>query len=90
MTGAAMMAQAVEMRPQLLAYARRRTRSPEDAEDVVQDALEALLVKPPAARSLRGWLHTVVRNRAIDTTRRRRLEQLALDQLWQLGGDLAG
>jgi len=70
-------------RAALIAHARRIVRSPEDAEEVVQDAF----VK--AHRALRGddreialnaWLHTIVRNRAYDMVRRAR-PQTGLDAL---------
>ena len=61
--------------PALLAFARRLVGNHHDAEDIVQDAFVR------ADRALRGderpialsaWLHTIVRNRALDRLRQAR------------------
>ncbi|PTL56447.1 RNA polymerase sigma factor [Paraconexibacter algicola] len=67
----------------LVAYARRLLRSEHDAEDVVQDALvkaHAVLADPsrPAVREIKPWLYTLVRNGAIDETRRARYGEAEL------------
>ncbi len=50
--------------------ARRLVADEHTAEDVAQDALAtALTRRPPTVRSLRGWLASVTRSRAIDRRR---------------------
>ncbi len=50
--------------------ARRLVGDEHTAEDVVQDTMAtALTRRPPVLRSLRGWLGTVARSRAIDRRR---------------------
>jgi RNA polymerase sigma-70 factor (ECF subfamily) len=67
-------------RRRLLAAARRLLRTEADAEDAVQDAyLRAAGARPPSHPSMQGWLHTVVRNLAIDQLRRERLERAYLE-----------
>jgi RNA polymerase sigma factor (sigma-70 family) len=67
---------AIADRQRLLAAARRLLRTEADAEDAVQDAyLRAAGTLPPSPDSRQAWLHTVVRNLAIDQLRRRRLER---------------
>lgn len=59
-----------------LAVALRVTADRSEAEDVVHDAFVAVWRKidrfDPERGSLRGWLMTIVRNRAIDRVRTRR------------------
>ena len=63
-------------RQRLLAVARRLLRSEADAEDAVQDAyLRASHARQHAPESMQAWLHTVVRNLAIDRLRRERLQR---------------
>jgi DNA-directed RNA polymerase specialized sigma24 family protein len=53
------------MRPQLVARAFGLTRNGADAEDLVGDAYEALVRKPPEPRGetrLRHWLRSVMLN----------------------------
>jgi DNA-directed RNA polymerase specialized sigma24 family protein len=53
------------MRPQLVARAYELTRSEADAEDLVADAFEALVRRPPEPRGetqLRRWLRSVMLN----------------------------
>jgi len=72
---------------ELLRAARRWTKTPEDARDLVQMALTEALARGFSdweAVSRRGWLHGVIRRQAAfqargEARRRRR------DQLWQLG-----
>jgi RNA polymerase sigma-70 factor, ECF subfamily len=65
-----------------LAIALRVVNDREEAEDVVHDAFVAVWRKidryDPSRGSLRTWLLTIVRNRAIDRVRARR-ETLAVD-----------
>ena len=64
---------ALPMYPSLLARAREITRSPEQAEDLVQGAYLACLVKPPKFRSntkLRNWMRIVMANLNADQRRR--------------------
>ena len=67
-------------RRRLLAVARRLLRIEADAEDTVQDAyLRAATARPRAPESMQAWLHTVVRNLAIDRLRRERLRRTYLE-----------
>ncbi len=59
----------VEHRAFVLALARSLTRDDASAEDLAQDALLAGLRHPPATSSVRGWLATVLRTRAVDRAR---------------------
>jgi RNA polymerase sigma factor (sigma-70 family) len=66
-------------RQRLLAVARRLLRTEADAEDAVQDAyLRATRARQCAPESMQAWLHTVVRNLAIDRLRRERLQRTYL------------
>jgi len=72
---------------ELLRAARRWTKTPEDARDLVQMALAEAVARGFSdweAVGTRGWLHGVIRRQAAfqargEARRRRR------DQLWQLG-----
>jgi RNA polymerase sigma-70 factor (ECF subfamily) len=67
-------------RQRLLAVARRLLRTEADAEDAVQDAyLRASRARQHAPESMQAWLHTVVRNLAIDRLRRERLQRTYLE-----------
>ncbi|NKB90411.1 MAG: sigma-70 family RNA polymerase sigma factor [Acidobacteria bacterium] len=57
----------------LYGTAMRLVRSPEQAEDVVQEAFMKLHSRPPAppVRNLGGWLHRVASHAALDRLRRR-------------------
>src|SRR6202021_1996673 len=67
-------------RQRLLAVARRLLRSEGDAEDAVQDAyLRASGARQHAPESMEAWLHTVVRNLAIDRLCRERLQRTYLE-----------
>ncbi|MEZ0356316.1 RNA polymerase sigma factor SigM [Mycobacterium sp. SA01] len=58
---------------QLYQLARRRTRSPEDAADVIQDAMLAAHRGAPAFRhdaAVGSWLHRIVLNACLDRVRR--------------------
>ena len=69
---------------------RRRGRSPEDAEDLIQDALlrlEEFRHKGEGAEKIKNpeaWLATTVRNRSIDQYRRGSLLAFASQSLEQL------
>jgi RNA polymerase sigma factor (sigma-70 family) len=58
-----------------MSAARRLLISPADAEDAVQDTyVRALVAFPDWPKPQPAWLHTVLRNIAIDRVRRRQLE----------------
>ena len=62
--------------PKLLLFARQQTRSHEDAEDVLQDAMVKLIAKIRNAEFIGGpqawhpYLYTTIRRLAIDLSRR--------------------
>jgi RNA polymerase sigma-70 factor, ECF subfamily len=66
------------LRSQLLAYARRRVGAADQAEDLVQEALTQAIAQPPPASVMESesglirWLTVMVRNKAIDQSRRER------------------
>lgn len=65
----------VAMRPKLLAIARRRTSSSQDAEDAVQDALIRIATLAPEDRSkLEGLLVATLTNICVDQHRRKARE----------------
>lgn len=72
-------------RRRLTAYARSLLgRSPDDAEDVVQDVLLRAIAEIAAGRGpqqLEPWLFRLTRNRAIDERRRARWGEASLDDL---------
>src|SRR5882757_9103935 len=74
--------QIVALVPRLRRFARNLTRSPHDADDVVQIALERALTKIDQWHSdarLDSWLFKIVRNAWIDEVRSRvRREQIFL------------
>src|SRR4051812_44686011 len=59
--------------PEIMAVARRHSRTPEDAEDAYQRGLEILLTKAPSthADDLLPWLKTVVKHEAFALHRAR-------------------
>lgn len=62
---------------QWLATARRSCSTSADAEDAFQRAVETLLTSPPAERDperIAAWMHTVVRNEALQIVRSTRRE----------------
>jgi len=71
------------LRPYLLRYATQQLRSPEAAEDAVQEALVAALAGESnfAGRSnLRTWLTGILKHKIVDTIRRQSRERpLAAD-----------
>ncbi len=63
----------LRLRPQLFAYARALCGTPDEAEDLVQDALERALNadNPPAEMdALRPWMFRVIRNLHVDAVRK--------------------
>src|SRR5690348_9663685 len=65
--------QVERLRPYLLRYAQLQLRSPEAAEDAVQEALVAALAGEAgfAGRSnLRTWLTGILKHKIVDTIRR--------------------
>jgi RNA polymerase sigma factor (sigma-70 family) len=62
---------------QWLATARRSSPTAADAEDAYQRALETLLTNPPETRDpeeIAAWMHTVIRNEALQIVRSRKRE----------------
>lgn len=73
--------------PAMLRYARRTLVDPGDAEEAVQDAFVAAWRTLPDFRgdsSLRTWLFTITRRKAIDLLRRRRPVPVADDMMVEL------
>jgi RNA polymerase sigma-70 factor (ECF subfamily) len=72
-----------EVRPRLYRWALIQTGSPDDAEDIVQEALlravRALGSFQHAAR-ITTWLHTIVRSTAADWRRTRKRREALLQQ----------
>ncbi len=75
----AAVAAAIAWGPRLIRYAARYCRSVHDAEDAYQRAMEIALVRAPVVdrRQLLAWLHTVVRNEALDVSTSLRKERPA-------------
>jgi RNA polymerase sigma factor (sigma-70 family) len=68
--------QLLRLRPQLVGYARAICGNSDEADDLVQDAIERALIAPapPTAISdLRPWMFTVIRNLHIDERRKFRV-----------------
>lgn len=62
-------------RRQLFDFIRRRVRTAEDAEDILQDVFQQLTVSASIAEPIErvtAWLFTVARNRIIDWYRKRK------------------
>ena len=60
-------------RPRLLAFCRHMLRSPEDAEDILQEALAAAyraIHADDRPIQVRGWLYRIARNRCLNHLRR--------------------
>lgn len=72
-----------EQRKRLLEFIRRRVRTEEDAEDILQDVFYQLAssysVTEPIEK-ITAWLFTVARNRIIDWYRKKRPDQLPRDE----------
>jgi RNA polymerase sigma-70 factor (ECF subfamily) len=63
------------LRSQLLAYVASRSRSQQDAEDIVQDVflrMHVALERGDAIERLDGWMFAIARNAVIDAHRRTR------------------
>ena len=68
------------LRPELMAFARSRTRSLSEAEDVVQLSLLRALEKMDTlndSSKLRAWVYTIARRVLIDSSRMARREVLS-------------
>jgi len=66
---------ALRHRPRLLDFIRKRVRTDEDAEDILQDVFYQFLSNYSVAQpieQLSAWLYTVARNRIIDWYRKRK------------------
>ena len=64
--------------PEFRAYATAISSSPEDAEDLVQDAVERALRadnKPTSIDELRPWMFRIIRNLHYDELRKRRVRR---------------
>lgn len=73
--------------PELRAYARSITERVEDAEDLVQDAIERALrsdAPPNRLNELRPWMFRVIRNLHYDELRKRRVRREYSDGLKRL------
>ena len=69
-------------RPRLFDFIRRRVRTREDAEDILQDVLLQLATSysiTEPIEKLTSWLFTVARNKVIDWYRKRKPESLPPD-----------
>lgn len=80
----------LQLRPQLFAYARAICSTPDEAEDLVQDAIERLLnaTAPPAAiADLRPWMFRVIRNLHLDAIRKARVRKEYVTRHGRLLGD---
>ena len=82
----------VELLPRLRRFARTLTRNPDDADDLVQIAVERALLRyeqwQPETR-LESWMFGIIRNAWIDEirSRRRRSELFAPEELGEHVGD---
>ena len=82
-----------EHTPALMAHARRMVGGHHDAEDIVQDAFlraHRALLADEREIALAGWLHTIVRNRALDRLRQSRPLACFEDAAWLCAADPAG
>jgi len=64
--------------PELRAYSRSILQSPDEAEDLVQDAIERALrtdTRPSKLDELRPWMFRVIRNLSIDQFRKNRVRR---------------
>jgi len=81
------------LRPQLIAFALQRTRSREQAEDAVQEALVAALEGLngyAGTSSLSTWLFGILKHKIVDGRRRRPREDGVEMDLDELGHDGPG
>jgi RNA polymerase sigma factor (sigma-70 family) len=71
-------------RPRLFDFIRRRVRTDEDAEDILQDVFYQLAATDDEAgpiEQITSWLFTVARNRIIDWYRKKKPAALPVDGL---------
>ena len=64
--------------PELMAFARSISDRPEDAGDLVNDAIERAArseTRPAGSDALRPWMFRVIRNLSIDELRKRRVRR---------------
>ncbi len=76
--------------PELRAYSRFITAGGDDAEDLVQDAIERALrapERPTVLASFRPWMFRVIRNLHYDELRKRRVRREYSDSLARLSRD---
>lgn len=78
--------QLIELLPRLRRFARNLTRQPDDADDIVQIALERALSRCDqwdASSRLDSWMFGIIRNAWIDEvrSRKRRGPQLDVDEM---------
>lgn len=66
--------------PDLLSFARARTDSWADAEDLLQDVAEKVAKNWPAIREPLGYAYTAIRTTEIDRARRRKTRPERADQ----------
>lgn len=69
-------------RRELLAYVRKRIRSPELAEDLLQDSLLRAMKAAPELRDeerILPWFYRILRNAIVDTYRHRAVEARVVD-----------
>ena len=86
--------QLVALLPRLRRFARALARHPQDADDLVQVALERALLKLDqfkAGTRLDSWMYGIIKNAWIDETRsrRRRSKVLAPEELGEQVADVA-
>ena len=82
----------VDLRPQLLAYARSIADSHDDADELVADAIERCLraPSPPDAKdALKFWMFRTIRNLSIDELRKRRVRREYSERLGRHSGEIA-
>lgn len=80
----------VRLRPQLIAYARAICDSPEEADDLLHDAIERALKASSAPTSpddLRFWMFRVIRNLHLDERRKARVRAEYVEHHKRLLGD---
>lgn len=87
-SGEALRDRIIELLPRLRRFARSLARNPQDADDLVQIAVERALARAGQLRpdhSVASWLFAILRNAWIDEGRSRRRRESLLDP-----EDLAG
>jgi RNA polymerase sigma factor (sigma-70 family) len=71
-----------EVRPELARILARYRIPPLDSDDLVQDALVALLLKWPHVHHPAGWLPVTLRYLCLDYAKRRQRQAVAVDPQW--------